>query len=334
MIDSHLVTDIPPMIPGEQCWRLPFETSSGRLCLFLRHLPASTPRPGRKRQAVLYFNGARLASAVTVAHRIDGQSWRDDLTARGFDVWALDYLGYGQSDRYPQMTQPATANKALGRIREVTAQVEAALHFILNRMDLGQLSVLAHSWGSNIAALVAIRNPAQISKLALFGPVTHRPTPIDAGSSPVVPAWNTITAQEWRKAFDADVPVGHPPLIPAAQFEEWAAAYLQCDPESATRTPPAVKVPWGGMADVLELWGGGKIYDPSEVRAPTLIVRGEWDSYSTDADAHWLFSNLINASQRRDVKIGMGTHFMFYEPSRFDLYDEVGCFFQGRAPAS
>jgi pimeloyl-ACP methyl ester carboxylesterase len=334
MINSRPVTDIPPMVPGEQCWRLPFETSHGPFDLFLRHLPAPTPLPDRERQAVLYFNGARLASAVTVAHRIDGQSWRDDLTARGFDVWALDYLGYGHSDRYPQMSEAANANAALGRIREVSAQVEAAMHFILDHMELARLSLLAHSWGSNIAALVAIRNPKLINKMALFGPVTHRPAPAGSAPSPLVPAWNTISAEEWRKTFDADVPPSRQPLFAAPHFEEWATAYLHCDPNSATRTPPAVKVPWGGMADVIELWGGGKIYDPSQVQAPTLIVRGEWDSYSTDADAYWLFSNLINTSQRRDVKIGMGTHFMFYEPSRFDLYDEVGCFLQGRSHAS
>jgi len=138
-----------------------------------------------------------------------------------------------------------------------------------------------------------------------------------------------VTTAEWRTIFDADVPINLRPVFAAHHFEEWAKAYLTCDPESAQRTPPSVKIPWGGMADVLELWNGGSIYEPSDLRVPTLIVRGEWDSYSTDADAYWLFSNLTNAPQRRDVKIGRGSHFMFYEPSRFDLYDEVGVFLQG-----
>jgi pimeloyl-ACP methyl ester carboxylesterase len=85
------------------------------------------------------------------------------------------------------------------------------------------------------------------------------------------------------------------------------------------------------MTDVLELWGGGHIYDPADINVPVLIVRGEWDSYATDADANWLMNNLTNAPQKRDVKIGRGTHFMLFETSRFDLYQEVASFLDGVA---
>jgi len=33
----------------------------------------------------------------------------------------------------------------------------------------------------------------------------------------------------------------------------------------------------------------GKLFDPADIKVPIMIVRGEWDSYSTDADAKWLF---------------------------------------------
>jgi pimeloyl-ACP methyl ester carboxylesterase len=330
MIEAQRVTDIPPMMPAEVCWRIPFETQDGPLRLFLRRAPATASRSGASRGAILYFNGARLASAVTIAHQIEGWSWRDDLAARGFDVWALDYLGYGHSDRYPQMSEPANAHSALGRIRPVAAQVEAAMRFILERSSLARLSLLAHSWGTNIAAIVAIRNPTRIDKMALFGPVTHRQAPTNVVAAAVVPAWNTVSVGDWRQIFDADVPEKYRPHFADSHFELWANSYLTGDPESGRRMPPSVKIPWGGMADVFELWNGGMMYEPSELTVPTLIVRGEWDSYSTDADAYWLYSNLINAPQRRDVKIGYGSHFMFYEPSRFDLYEVVGSFFQGR----
>jgi hypothetical protein len=31
------------------------------------------------------------------------------------------------------------------------------------------------------------------------------------------------------------------------------------------------------------LWSGGTLFEPADITVPTLIVRGEWDSYSTDA---------------------------------------------------
>jgi hypothetical protein len=33
-------------------------------------------------------------------------------------------------------------------------------------------------------------------------------------------------------------------------------------------------------------------YDPGLIRAPVAIIRGEWDSLATDADARWLFDAL------------------------------------------
>ena len=61
------------------------------LQLFLRHLP---PRDAAK-GVVLYVHGATFPSALSIAHRFDGRSWRDALCEAGFHVWGLDFLGYG-----------------------------------------------------------------------------------------------------------------------------------------------------------------------------------------------------------------------------------------------
>jgi pimeloyl-ACP methyl ester carboxylesterase len=70
-------------------------------------------------------------------------------------------------------------------------------------------------------------------------------------------------------------------------------------------------------------------YDPARVESPTLIVRGEWDHWPTDADARWLFTALKRAPLKRDVKISRGTHLMHLETSRFALYREVESFLLG-----
>src|SRR6202000_2154276 len=98
--------DIASIATGETLWRVPY--GDGSLRLFLRHFPACANQQGRR--AVLYLNGARLPSAVTVSLRLSGRSWRDDLADRGWDVWALDYLGYGHSDRFPEMDAPSFAS--------------------------------------------------------------------------------------------------------------------------------------------------------------------------------------------------------------------------------
>ena len=70
--------------------------------------------------------------------------------------------------------------------------------------------------------------------------------------------------------------------------------------------------------------------DPAGIKAPTAIVRGEWDSLVTDADARWLFDALNAAPTKRDLKIGRGTHLMHLEENRYELYKEAQSFLDGR----
>src|SRR6204780_980434 len=91
------------------------------LQLFLRYL--STPhRPARDRRVGLYVHGATFPSALSIAHRFDGQSWRDALNEAGFDVWGLDFYGFGHSDRYPETDASAEANPPLCLAEEAAAQ--------------------------------------------------------------------------------------------------------------------------------------------------------------------------------------------------------------------
>lgn len=112
-------------------------------------------------------------------------------------------------------------------------------------------------------------------------------------------------------------------------FDEWGERYLDCDPESRTRSPAAVKVPSGAFQDIFDAWAGALAYDPGLVRTPVAIVRGEWDAYCTDADARWLLYALKSSTDRRDIKIGRGTHLMHLEAMRTALYRESIAFLNG-----
>ena len=108
-----------------------------------------------------------------------------------------------------------------------------------------------------------------------------------------------------------------------------AQCYLDSDPESRTRSPASVKIPSGPWQDIADAWSGRLAYDPALIRAPVAIIRGEWDSLATDADAHWLFDALRASPLRRDVKIARATHLMHLEENRYALYREAETFLRG-----
>jgi len=295
------------------------------LDLFLRYLPPTAPRTGVP-NAVLYVHGATFPSALSIAHRFDGRSWRDELADAGFHVWGFDFLGFGASDRYPEMAEPAEHHAALGRAESGSQQIERAVRFICDRHRVSQISIIAHSWGTIATGLFAGRCPELVKRLVFFGPITWRPRQADL---PTSPAWRCVSLQDQWARFTADVPPGAAPVLSQSDFDEWGELYLDTDPESRTRLPASVKIPSGPWQDIAAAWAGDLAYDPRLIRAPLAILRGEWDSLVTDTDARWLFEALTASPIRRDVKISRATHLMHLEESRYQLYREVQCFLQG-----
>lgn len=300
-------------------------SDGGGLRLFLRHQAPET-RQGNPPKVVLYIHGGSFPSALSIAHRFDGRSWADELCARGFDVWGLDCLGFGASDPYPEMAEPAERNAVLGRADAVSVQIERAVRWIRARHDLPRISLIAHSWGAIAAGGLAGRCPDLVDRLVFFGPIAWR---APSGEPQRYPAWRLVSlADQWTR-FTADVPANEAPVLDRRHFEEWGERYLDSDKQSRTRTPASVQVPGGPWQDIADAWSGRLAYDPGLVRAPVAIIRGEWDSFCTDDDARWLFDALRASPLRRDIRIARATHLMHLEENRYALYREAEAFLMG-----
>jgi pimeloyl-ACP methyl ester carboxylesterase len=310
--------------PREEHFGIPSDHAG--LSLFLRYFPADRDVPALGR-VVLYVHGGTFPSSLSIAHRFDGRSWRDELAAAGFHSWGLAFHGFGRlSDRYPEMAEPAERHAPLGRVDDASRQLERAVQFIAAHHAVARVSLIAHSWGSIVAGRFAGRCPELVDRMVFFGPIAWRAR---RAGPPRLAAWRLISLQDQWDRFVADVPAGEPPVLLERHFRDWGEAYLDCDPESRTRVPPAVKVPGGAFQDIFDAWAGDLAYDPALIRAPVAIVRGEWDSFCTDADAAWLFDALRASPVRRDIKIGRATHLMHLEENRYALYRETEAFLTG-----
>jgi pimeloyl-ACP methyl ester carboxylesterase len=318
------ISEIAKLDPREQHFRIP--SPRANLSLFLRFLPAQGEP--QERRAALYVHGATFPSALSIAHRFDGKSWRDALNEAGYDVWGLDFHGFGHSDRYPEMSLPPADNPPLCVAEDAAQQLAAAVRFILARQKLEKLSLIAHSWGSMPACRFAADDPAMIDRLVLFGPIARR-GPRRYETAPAFPAWRIVTPQDQWNRFIEDVPAGAPPVLSRIHFEEWAERYLDSDPESRTRNPAGVKTPLGPFSEIIKAWHGQLGYDPAKVRAPVAIIRGEWDGLIPDGDARWLFDAFAQSPVKRDIKIGRGTHLMHLEAMRLALWRESIGFLRG-----
>jgi pimeloyl-ACP methyl ester carboxylesterase len=313
--------------PAEEHFRIPGPHPG--LKLFLRYLPA-VPRDiqgghQRERKPVLYVHGATFPSALSIAHRFDRRSWRDALNDAGFDVWAFDFHGFGYSDPYREMDEPAAAHSPLCDAKDASRQLEAVVRFILEHHGASRLSLISHSWGSMPAGRLAGTHPEMVDRWVLFGPVARRP-PRRYEQAPSGPAWRIVTVEDQWKRFVEDVPPDASPVLSPKHFDEWGERYLDSDSGSRTRTPAGVKIPSGPFADILRAWHGDLGYDPGLVRAPIALIRGEWDGIVPDEDARWLFDAFTGSPIKRDIKISRATHLMHLESMRAALYRETNSF--------
>jgi pimeloyl-ACP methyl ester carboxylesterase len=305
-------------VAGEDVVRLP--GGAGEPGLLVRHLPG----PGA---SVIYVHGATFPSALSVFYRFDGhswgRSWADDLVAHGFDVWGFDFAGYGGSDRPEGFDRPSESGAPIGRADEAAGQLARVVAHVALRTGRARVSLIAHSWGTMVAGLYAGRYPERIDRLVFFGPIARRET---AGVGAGPRAWALVSVADQLARFMKDVPAGHAPVLIEPSLASWGPAYLASDPDAASYRPgPAVKIPAGPGADNAAAHAGTLAYDPGAVKAPVLIVRGEWDSMSTDADAAWLCGHLGSAD-RRDVKIAKATHLMHLEHGREGLFAASSAF--------
>ena|SRR6266478_6640666 len=219
MSHYEFMAAVPKLDAREQYFRIPSEIES--LKLFLRYLsPVSAFAPAK---VVLYIHGATFPSALSIAHRFDGHSWRDELTAAGHHVWGLDFLGFGGSDRYYEMSQSPENRPVLGRAEIASRQIEKAVHFVLEQHRIERISIVAHSWGSMAAGLFVGSHPELVDRIVFFAPIAERQKHAPAR---IYPAWNLVSLQEQWDRFVEDVLPGHIPVLLCVHLT--SRRYSQC----------------------------------------------------------------------------------------------------------
>jgi pimeloyl-ACP methyl ester carboxylesterase len=275
---------------------------------------------------VLFVHGATFPSALAADFPFGGRSWMERLAARGHDTWALDFLGFGRSDRYQEMAGADAAGVPLGDSNDAAVQISSAVGFIRHTTRAPRVCLIAHSWGCIPAARFVAANPQMIKRFAMYAPVVTRPGPRER--PPEQRFWD-VSADYQRQRFAGLVPAGVSPLIDPADLEPWLESYVASDPTSAVRAPPSARVPYGPTADIDRLWNGVELFDPAEIRVPTLIVYGEWDVTTTTEDALRLYRALAHAPERQLTLLDRGTHIMHLELARTRLYAAVTAFLEG-----
>jgi pimeloyl-ACP methyl ester carboxylesterase len=281
------------------------------------------PAPGAAR-AVLLLHGATL-SGYLFDPPAPAPSLQERLAGRGWPSYALDVRGFGHSTRPGPGTPGFDAARPFARAAECVADVAEAVRFLREERGHAEVALMGFSWGTVLAGCYVAAHPGTVSPLVLYAPLYAeanagwmsllRDPREPAALNRAFGAYRWTTTQALRERWDADIPV---PDKSAWRSDEVLAAVLagalEVDPRSGERAPPAFRSPNGPFADLFEAFSGRPPYAAAAIREPVLVVRGEGDSTSTQADARRVLREL-GSKVKRYRSVARGSHFALLERS-------------------
>jgi pimeloyl-ACP methyl ester carboxylesterase len=83
-----------------------------------------------------------------------------------------------------------------------------------------------------------------------------------------------------------------------------------------------------GPAVPVEFWKaclatGRLLWNAANIYAPTLVIAGQYDTWSYPEDREGLMRDLVHAPVKRSALIPDATHFVLFEKNRFQFFDAI-----------
>jgi pimeloyl-ACP methyl ester carboxylesterase len=247
-------------------------------------------RIGTSAQPVLFMvhgssNSARSSFDLTVSGRAD-YSMLDAFARYGFDVWTMDHEGYGRSSRSDGNSDIASGVEDL----------KAAMTVIAHETGQTRCHFLGESSGALRAAAFAIAAPEHAGRLVLAAHTyTGKGSPTLAKRAEQTEYYRTHNTRLRDRTmiesiFTRDKAGTTDPEVPKALAD---AELVYGD-----------QVPTGTY---LDMTAHLPVVDPTKIRSPVLVVRGEFDGIATMEDL-WDFYRLLPTGDKQFSVIAGAAH--------------------------
>lgn len=312
---------VPPLAVDE--FRVPARAPG--IELFVRNKRPAGMHDFGSGRIVLFVHGATFPAESTFDLPLDGMSWMDFIARAGYDVYLVDIRGYGGSTRPATGAASAGGVGPIATLAEAVDDVDAAVDFIRQRRNVERIHLIGWSWGTAVMGRYAATQGHKVDRLVLYAPLwQRRAAPLSTRGVDLKVPYRHVNVAGVRSRWLADVAQDkQEQLIPRGWFEAWVAANVATDSWGSKQAPPVMRAPNGVFADLQASGPWVPPYDPAAIKAPTLLVKAEWDVDTPSYMAQTLFPLLANAPRKQYVEIGEGTHSVMLERNRMQLFRAV-----------
>ena len=262
-------------------------SSEAGISIFVTRVATSQPHG-----AVVLTHGAG-SPASAVWDLPNGYSLMETLASAGYDTYTVDVRGFGGSTQPAEMRDPNTDARPAVRAAEVMKDLETVVAFARAQSKVKQVDLVGWSWGCVVAGMYAGYAPQNVRRLVLYAPVYDRKWPTRHKTRGAARTESRDLHMKWLDPTTED------PTIRAA-FVQKLFRFTDSD---------ELLLPNGPYRDV---YGpDSPVWEPQEVQAPTLIIRGELDRASLREPALRLYDSLVKAKARRYLELSGTGHFAF-----------------------
>jgi pimeloyl-ACP methyl ester carboxylesterase len=318
----------PPAVPALAVDEFRVPARAPGVELFVRNKRPAAMQDFTSDRIVLFVHGATFPSESTFDLPLDGMSWMDFIARAGYDVYLVDIRGYGGSTRPAAGAASAGGAGPIATLAEAVEDVDAAVDFIRQRRKVERIHLLGWSWGTAVMGRYAATQGHKVDRLVLYAPLwQRRAAPISTRGVDLKVPYRHVNVAGVKARWLAGVEQGKQErLIPRGVFEAFVAANVATDPWGSKQTPPVMRAPNGVFADLQSPGEWVPPYDPAAIKAPTLLVKAEWDADTPSYMAQTLFPLLVNTPRKQYLEIGEGTHTVMLERNRMQLFRAVQAF--------
>ena len=294
-------------LPGTEHW-----TSKGDVKLFMWNKVAGDP--AKTRGTILFVHGSSMASQPTFDLEVSGRpdsSAMEYFARQGYDCWCVDMEGYGRSTKDRDNNAPISFG---------ADDCFAAATYIQKLRGPRPLLVYGISSGALRAGLFAERHPEMVDRLALDATVwTGEGSPTLAERRKKLPEFVAKNRRPIDRAFVHSIfNRDHPGTAEDRVIDAFADAIVKLDDS----------VPTGTYVDMCSKL---PVNNPENIKAPTIIMRGQWDGIAGFDDLIAFFKKLPNPDKQFAVMPGI-SHASFQQKNYMLVYHILLSFFSQPAP--
>jgi pimeloyl-ACP methyl ester carboxylesterase len=293
---------VGPASAAETFWAAHYQARKGDVTLALYRKRLHAPVAGQPKLPVLFLvHGSSVSSLPSFDLTVPGAgeySLMNVFARWGFDVWTMDFEGYGKS----------TVTAGNSDIASGVADLKAAMPVVERETGQTHFNFMGESSGAIRAGAFAVAEPDRVERLVLEAfTYTGKGSPTLAKRGEQTEFYRTHNRRPRDEKmilsiFTRDKPGTSDPRVPAAIAK--------------AEMPNGDSVPTGTY---LDMTANLPLVDPAKVQCPVLMVRGQYDGISTEEDLLDFFTRLPTPDKQYVVIPG-AAHAVGMSLTRADLW--------------